>query len=176
VACVSSRSVYHRLGIPVEGDGPIAKFICVPDFVNRPVPSAQILAPFVLGVEFFGVMFLLIGFLTRISAGAGSVSVDRWISPFTGQAERWGALPLPASTTKARWAARLGALCYIAWGLFHVNVAHDIYILGFAQNGITQGRLYQLAAYMLCIAMFAIAVAALPIGATPNSAIGWISA
>jgi hypothetical protein len=69
-------------------------------------------------------------------------------------------LPLPASTIKAQWAARLGALCYIAWGLFHVNVAHDIYILGFAQNGITQGRLYQLAAYMLCIAMFAIAVAA----------------
>ena len=60
----------------------------VPDFVNWPVPSAQILAPFVLGVEFFGVMFLLIGFLTRISARAGSVSVDRWISPFTGQAER----------------------------------------------------------------------------------------
>ena len=69
-------------------------------------------------------------------------------------------MPLPASTIKAQWAARLGALCYIAWGLFHVNVAHDIYILGFAQNGITQGRLHQLAAYMLCIAMFAIAVAA----------------
>jgi hypothetical protein len=67
---------------------------------------------------------------------------------------------LPASTIKAQWAARLGALCYIAWGLFHVNVAHDIYILAFAQNGITQGRLYQLSAYMLCIAMFAIAVAA----------------
>jgi hypothetical protein len=66
----------------------------------------------------------------------------------------------PAGTFKAQWAARLGALCYIAWGLFHVNVAHDIYILGFAQTGITQGRLYQLAAYMLCIAMFAIAVAA----------------
>jgi hypothetical protein len=69
-------------------------------------------------------------------------------------------LPLPASTNKAQWAARLGALCYIAWGLFHVNVAHDIYILGFAQNRITQGRLYLLAAYMLCIAMFAITVAA----------------
>jgi hypothetical protein len=45
---------------------------------------------------------------------------------------------------KAQWAARLGALCYIAWGLFHVNVAHDIYVLAFAQTGITQGRLYQL--------------------------------
>jgi small-conductance mechanosensitive channel len=69
-------------------------------------------------------------------------------------------LPLPAVSIKAQWAARLGALCYIAWGLFHLNVAHDIYILGFAQTGIAQGRLYQLAAYMLCIAMFAIAVAA----------------
>jgi len=53
----------------------------------------------------------------------------------------------------------LGALCYVAWGLFHVKVAHDIYILGSAQTGITQGRLYQLAAYLLCIAVFAIVVA-----------------
>jgi hypothetical protein len=66
----------------------------------------------------------------------------------------------PTVSIKARWAARLGALCYVAWGLFHLNVARDIYILGSAQTGIAQGRLYQLAAYMLCIAMFAIAVAA----------------
>ena len=56
--------------------------------------------------------------------------------------------------------ARLGALCYIAWGLFHVNVAHDIYTLGSAQSEIAQGRLYQLAAYMLCIAVFAVLTAA----------------
>ena len=56
--------------------------------------------------------------------------------------------------------ARLGALCYIAWGLFHVNVAHDIYRLGSAQTGIARGRLYQLAAYMLCIALFAIVTGA----------------
>jgi hypothetical protein len=36
--------------------------------------------------------------------------------------------------------ARLGALCYIAWGLFHVNVAHDIYTLGSTQTGIARGR------------------------------------
>jgi hypothetical protein len=53
----------------------------------------------------------------------------------------------------------LGALCYVAWGFFHVKVAHDIYLLGSAQTGITQGRLYQLAAYLLCIAVFAIVVA-----------------
>ena len=57
------------------------------------------------------------------------------------------------------WTARLGALCYVAWGLFHVKVAYDIYLLGSAQTGITQGRLYQLAAYLLCIAVFAIVVA-----------------
>jgi hypothetical protein len=60
----------------------------------------------------------------------------------------------------SRLIARLGALCYIAWGLFHVNVAHDIYTLGLAQTGIVRGRLYQLAAYMLCIAVFAILMAA----------------
>jgi hypothetical protein len=58
-----------------------------------------------------------------------------------------------------QWTARLGALCYVAWGLFHVKVANDIYLLGSAQTGITQGRLYQLAAYLLCIAVFAIVVA-----------------
>jgi hypothetical protein len=56
--------------------------------------------------------------------------------------------------------ARLGALCYIAWGLFHVKVAHDIYTLGSAQTGIARGRLYQLAAYMLCISIFAIVTGA----------------
>jgi len=56
--------------------------------------------------------------------------------------------------------ARLGALCYIAWGIFHVKVAHDIYTLGSTQTGIARGRLYQLAAYMLCIAVFAIVTGA----------------
>ena len=56
--------------------------------------------------------------------------------------------------------ARLGALCYITWGIFHINVAHDIYALGSAQTGIARGRLYQLAAYMLCIALFAVVTGA----------------
>ncbi len=30
--------------------------------------------------------------------------------------------------------ARIGVLCYIAWGLFHVNVAYVIYKLGVAKN------------------------------------------
>lgn len=58
------------------------------------------------------------------------------------------------------WTARAGGLCYVAWGLFHLKVAHDIYLLGAQQSAIARGRLYQLAAYMLTIALFAIAVGA----------------
>jgi putative oxidoreductase len=60
----------------------------VPDFADWPIPSPQILSPFVLGVEFFGGMFLLIGLLTRISVGADSVTVDRRTMRFTRQAQR----------------------------------------------------------------------------------------
>jgi hypothetical protein len=63
------------------------------------------------------------------------------------------------SLRNVQWTARLGALCYVVWGLFHVKVARDIYALGSAQTDIAQGRLYQLAAYLLCIALFAIVVA-----------------
>jgi len=67
--------------------------------------------------------------------------------------------------------ARLGALFYVAWGLFHVSVAHDIYRLGAAQTGIVQGRLFQLAAYMLSIALFAIGVSV--VGNWRNSRLGY---
>jgi putative oxidoreductase len=40
------------------------------NFANWGVPAPEILAPFVSGVEFFGGIFLLLGLLTRISAGA----------------------------------------------------------------------------------------------------------
>lgn len=55
--------------------------------------------------------------------------------------------------------ARVGALLYIAWGIFHVYVAWQIYTLGLTEHGIAQGRLFQLAAYMLTISLFAIVVA-----------------
>jgi hypothetical protein len=55
-------------------------------------------------------------------------------------------------------AARLGALCYAAWGLFHCKVAWDIARLGSKQAGLAQGRLYQLAAYMLTIAVVVLVV------------------
>lgn len=54
--------------------------------------------------------------------------------------------------------SRLGALCYVAWGLFHIKVAVDIWRLGAGQHGLVQGRLYQLAAYMVTIAVFVLVV------------------
>ena len=61
-----------------------------------------------------------------------------------------------ASTTDLRvpLSARLGALCYAAWALFHCKVAWDIYVLGAAETGLVQGRIYQLSAYMLTISLF----------------------
>jgi putative oxidoreductase len=40
------------------------------NFAGWGIPHPQLLTPFVSGVEFFGGLFLLLGFMTRISAGA----------------------------------------------------------------------------------------------------------
>jgi putative oxidoreductase len=40
------------------------------NFIGWGIPFPHVLTPFVSGVEFFGGLFLLAGFLTRISAGA----------------------------------------------------------------------------------------------------------
>jgi putative oxidoreductase len=45
------------------------------NFVSWGVPFPQVLTPFVSGVEFFGGIFLLLGLLTRISAGALGVTM-----------------------------------------------------------------------------------------------------
>jgi putative oxidoreductase len=45
------------------------------NFVSWGIPFPQILTPFVSGVEFFGGLFLLLGFMTRISAGALGVTM-----------------------------------------------------------------------------------------------------
>lgn len=42
-------------------------------FVNWGIPLPQVMAPFVSGVECFGGLFLILGFLTRISGGALAV-------------------------------------------------------------------------------------------------------
>ena len=55
--------------------------------------------------------------------------------------------------------AWLGAAFYTIWGVFHVYVAWQIYTLGASEQGLAQGRLFQMAAYMLCIALFAIGIA-----------------
>ena len=47
----------------------------IDNFIGWGIPSAQVLAPFVAGVEFFGGLFLLLGLLTRISAGALGVTM-----------------------------------------------------------------------------------------------------
>lgn len=62
---------------------------------------------------------------------------------------------------KAHAAARIGALCYAAWGTFHVHVAYEIYGLGRPLTGIAQGRMYQLAVYMLTLSLFVIGVGVL---------------
>lgn len=39
---------------------------------------------------------------------------------------------------------RLGAGCYVVWGLLHVRAAYGIYLLGQAQPaGLLQGRVFQ---------------------------------
>jgi putative oxidoreductase len=45
------------------------------NFVGWGIPFPQVLTPFVSGVEFAGGLFLLIGLLTRISAGALGVTM-----------------------------------------------------------------------------------------------------
>ena len=55
------------------------------NFIGWGVPFPHILTPFVSGVEFFGGIFLLAGFLTRISAGALGITMIVAI-----RAARWG--------------------------------------------------------------------------------------
>ena len=45
------------------------------NFISWGIPFPHILTPFTSGVEFFGGMFLLVGLLTRISAGALGITM-----------------------------------------------------------------------------------------------------
>jgi putative oxidoreductase len=47
----------------------------IENFAGWGIPSPHVLAPFVSGVEFFGGLFLLLGFLTRISGGALGITM-----------------------------------------------------------------------------------------------------
>jgi putative oxidoreductase len=55
------------------------------NFIGWGIPFPHILTPFVSGVEFFGGLFLLLGLLTRISAGALGITMIVAI-----RAARWG--------------------------------------------------------------------------------------
>jgi hypothetical protein len=70
------------------------------NFVGWGIPNAHVLAPFVSGVEFFGGLLLLVGLLSRISAGAqsgltsipskhcwGSTSLNTWRSSCGSQSQ-----------------------------------------------------------------------------------------
>jgi putative oxidoreductase len=45
------------------------------NFIGWHIPFPHVLTPFVSGVEFFGGLFLLLGFMTRISAGALGITM-----------------------------------------------------------------------------------------------------
>jgi putative oxidoreductase len=45
------------------------------NFIGWGIPAPHLLAPFVSGIEFFGGLFLLLGLLTRISAGALGITM-----------------------------------------------------------------------------------------------------
>jgi putative oxidoreductase len=47
----------------------------IENFAGWKIPAPHLLAPFVSGVEFFGGIFLLLGLMTRISAGALGVTM-----------------------------------------------------------------------------------------------------
>ena len=55
------------------------------NFVGWGIPFPHVLTPFVSGVEFFGGLFLLLGLLTRISAGALGITMVVAI-----RAAKWG--------------------------------------------------------------------------------------
>jgi hypothetical protein len=46
---------------------------------------------------------------------------------------------LPEKLDRFQLAARLGALFYVGWGLFHVRVAWDIYGWGATESALAQG-------------------------------------
>lgn len=55
---------------------------------------------------------------------------------------------------------RIGAICYVIWGLLHIVAAYRIYELGLSQDPtIVQGRLYQGSWNMLYLAVLSIVIA-----------------
>jgi putative oxidoreductase len=85
MARAAVRSHHSWLGIPVEWVGQAQQPQVTDNFIDWGIPLPHLLTPFVSGVEFFGGLFLLLGLLTRISAGALGVTMIVAI-----RAAKWG--------------------------------------------------------------------------------------
>jgi hypothetical protein len=55
--------------------------------------------------------------------------------------------------------AKLGSICYVLWGILHIEAARKVYALGQTlEPGMVQGRIFQDAWNLLFFAVFGIAV------------------
>jgi hypothetical protein len=59
----------------------------------------------------------------------------------------------------AKWSARIGAVFYVLWGVFHLVAANTVYILAEQSTGMVRGRLLQNAFYVLFLALAGISMA-----------------
>ena len=56
-------------------------------------------------------------------------------------------------------AAKIGAVFYVLWGIFHLFAAFSVYKLAEGASGMVQGRLLQTAFYLLFFAVSGIVIA-----------------
>jgi hypothetical protein len=61
----------------------------------------------------------------------------------------------------AKWAARIGAVFYVFWGIFHLVAANAVYALAEQSTGMVRARLLQDAFYLLFFAIAGILMAAI---------------
>lgn len=78
-----------------------------------------------------------------------SLALGMWADYITEEEEMPG----------AQWAARIGAIFYILWGVFHLMAAQTIFGLAALANGMTRARLQQDAFYLLAFAVAGMAIA-----------------
>src|SRR3546814_13864803 len=78
-----------------------------------------------------------------------SLALGMWTAHITEEEEMSG----------TRWAARIGAIFYILWGVFHLMAAKAVFGLADLANGMTRARLQQDAFYPLAFAVAGMAIA-----------------